>query len=326
MLDPRIRLRHLRCFLETARLGSLTAAANAMNVSQPAASKTIKELEQILGRPLFDRSARRLSLTPAGKVFQQHTGAALIELTRGQDLVTGVPRVAKRVAAGVLPTAATTLMPHAALAFREAFPTCLLRVSTGPNWLLMSQLREGALDLVVGRMGPAKVMEGLSFQPLYSEQITAIVRPGHPLCDQADAAFQLSDYPLIVPPSGAVISHRVQAMLTRHSVPVGTQAFETVSLAFGRGLVLGSDAVWFISRGVVATELAEGRLAELPIEEDTLGAPVGISTREDGSLSAEHLGLLAALRAASSRIAGETTYSGNGPNMGTPEAVSKTSS
>ncbi|MEL6571220.1 MAG: pca operon transcription factor PcaQ [Pseudomonadota bacterium] len=302
MLDPRIRLRHLRCFLETARLGSLTAAANAMHVSQPAASKTIKELEQILGRPLFDRSARRLTLTPAGKVFQQHTGAALIELARGQDLVTGVPRVAKRVAAGALPTAATTLMPSASLAFREAFPTCLLRVSTGPNWLLMSQLREGSLDLVVGRMGPAKVMEGLSFQPLYSEKIIAIVRPSHPLCNIADAAARLSEYPIIVPPSGAVISHQVQAMLTRHSIPVGTQAFETVSLAFGRGLVQRSNAIWFISRGVVAAELAEGSLAELPIEENALGAPVGISTREDGSLSEEQEGLIAALRSASSSM------------------------
>ena len=74
MLDHRIRIRHLRCFLETARLGSLSAAADAMNVSQPAASKTIRELEEVLGKPLFDRSHRRLSLTAAGRVFQQHAG------------------------------------------------------------------------------------------------------------------------------------------------------------------------------------------------------------------------------------------------------------
>ncbi len=299
MLDPRIRLRHLRCFLETARLGSLTAAAAAMNVSQPAASKTIKELEQILGRPLFDRGARRLALTPAGKVFQQHTGAGLIELARGQDLVVGTPRVTKRVVAGVLPTAGTTLMPRAALAFRSAFPTCLLRVSTGPNWLLMSQLREGALDLVVGRMGAAKVMEGLSFQPLYTEKIAAIVRPDHPLTHREDAATELDNYPLVVPPPGAVIARHVQALLTRQGVPVGGHAFETVSLAIGRGIVQGSDAIWLISRGVAASELADGSLVELPLAEDAFGAPVGISTRDDGALSDEQMGLLAALRAAS---------------------------
>ncbi|MDO7732803.1 MAG: LysR family transcriptional regulator, partial [Paracoccaceae bacterium] len=65
MLDHRIRLRHLRCFLETAQLGSLSAAARVLRISQPAASKTIRELEDILGRALFDRAARRLSLTSA---------------------------------------------------------------------------------------------------------------------------------------------------------------------------------------------------------------------------------------------------------------------
>lgn len=299
MLDVRIRLRHLRCFLETARLGSLTAAAQSMNVSQPAASKTIKELEAILGRPLFDRSARRLSLTPAGKVFQQHTGAGMIELGRAQDLVLGSPQVAKKIAAGVLPTAATDLMPRAALAFREDFPNCMLRVSTGPNWLLMSQLREGALDLVVGRMGPAKVMEGLSFQPLYAEPIVAIVRPGHPLHLFKNPADHFKDYPLIVPPSGAVVAQQVRTLLSRYAVPVGTQSFETVSLAFGRKLVQSSDAIWFISRGVVAREIEDGSLAQLPFAEDSLGAPVGISTRLDGGLSEEQKGLLAALKAAS---------------------------
>ena len=87
MLDQRIKLRHLRSFLETARLGSLSAAATDMHISQPAMSKTIKELEDILGTQLFDRSSRRLSLTQAGRVFQQHVGTGMIALRRAQQLV-----------------------------------------------------------------------------------------------------------------------------------------------------------------------------------------------------------------------------------------------
>lgn len=297
MLDHRIRLRHLRCFLETARLGSLTVAAQTLNVSQPAASKTLRELEDILGLPLFDRTGRRLRLTAAGQVFQQHAGSAMIELDRAQDLVRNAPRRSTRVTVGALPTAATTLLPQAALAFRDRFPECLLRVTTGPNWLLMSQLREGALDLVVGRMAGATGMEGLTFRPLYSERIAAIVRPGHPLLGQPVPMGALADYPLILPPPGAAIAGAVRSYLARQGIAPGSQAYETVSLAFGRRVVQGSDAVWFISLGVVSVELAKGELAELTTGEDLPAGPAGISMRGDGMLTPEQAGFVKALEA-----------------------------
>jgi len=280
MIDPRIRLRHLRCFLETARLGSLSAAAGALNVSQPAASKTIKELEAILGRDLFDRTGRRLVLTKSGRLFQQHGGAAMLELARAADLVKDAPPQATRLSVGVLPTATTDLLPRAALAFKDAHPNCLLRVSTGPNWLLMSQLREGQLDLVVGRMSSAEVMAGLSFSPLYAEGICVAVRADHPILRDDDPLKTLGDYPLILPPPGAVISPLVRAFLSRHGIGAQGATFETVALAFGRKVLQSSDAVWFISEGVVQDEIAAGILATLPLS-GLPGGPVGISTRAD---------------------------------------------
>lgn len=298
MTDPRLRLRHLRCFLETARLGSLSAAATAMNVTQPAASKTLRELEEILGKPLFDRTRRRLTLNSAGRVFQTHAGAAMVALERAEALVRDAPAQTVRLSVGVLPTAATALMPRAALAFRAAHPACLLRVSTGPNWLLMSQLREGSLDLVVGRMGSAQVMEQLSFIQLYSEEIAAIVRPGHPALAAARPQKALADYPLILPPPGAVIAPLVRAYLARLDISAHAAAFETVSLAFGRRVVGASDAIWFISHGVVQDELSAGTLARLPLDGGLRGGPVGISMRAEGPSRPEETALLQALEAA----------------------------
>ena len=295
MVDHRIRIRHLRCFLETARLGSLSAAAGVLNVSQPAASKTIRELEDILGKPLFDRTHRRLALTSVGRVFQQHAGAAMAELSRAQSLVMDTPSQITRLSVGVLPTAATSLMPRAALAFRDSHPNCLLRVSTGPNWLLMSQLRESSLDLVVGRMGNAEVMQHLSFHHLYSEDIAAVVRPGHSLIDTDQPMGALEGYPLLLPPPGAVIAPLVRALLSRHGVTSQSAAFESVSLAFGRRVVQSSDAVWFISRGVVEDELDAGTLRTLPLGNDLRGGPIGISMRSDGVLTDEQTGLIRAL-------------------------------
>jgi LysR family pca operon transcriptional activator len=103
LIDPRIKLRHVVCFLEVAQLKSVVRAADALNMSQPAATKTIQELEEILGVQLFDRSHRNLLLTPAGEQFQRYTASSLSALRQGIDSV----RIAERdtiVRVGALPT------------------------------------------------------------------------------------------------------------------------------------------------------------------------------------------------------------------------------
>ncbi|MCX7644774.1 MAG: pca operon transcription factor PcaQ [Rhodobacteraceae bacterium] len=302
-LDPRLRLRHIACFLEIAQSGSVVAAADALAVTQPAVSKTLRELEEILGQRLFDRAGRRLRLNAAGMLFQQAAGAALAELTRAQNAVRRVRLDTVRIAAGVLPTAATDLMPRAAIAFREAHPNCVLRVSTGPNWLLLSQLREGSLDLVVGRMAEADRMAGLSFRQLYQEEVVAVVRPGHPLLAGGGDPRRLQDFPLILPPRGAVIAATVRSWLVSIGLPAEAAAWESVSLAFGRGVVQGSDAVWFISRGVVAEELRRGALVALRLHAPMQAGPLGVSRRAGAPPSAEVDALVATLERVARELA-----------------------
>lgn len=295
MLHPNLRLRHLHCFLETARQGSLSAAADALHVSQPAASKTIRDLEEILKTQLFDRSGRRLTLTPAGKLFQQHAGAALADLAQAQDMILAPLQPRRKLAIGALPTAATGLLPLAALRLQAARPDCTLRVSTGPNWLLLSQLREGAIDLVVGRMPPTGNFEGLTFRQLYWERVVPVVRPGHPL-DRTDwDPLMLSRYPLMLPPKGAVIAASVSAWFHAIGISDPIPAYENVSLAFGRGVVRNSDTIWFISEGVVRPEIEAGLLSILPVQDGLLGGPVGISLRRDDPPSADLSALIDAI-------------------------------
>lgn len=299
MLHNHLRLRHLRCFLETARLGSLSAAAEALHVSQPAASKTVRELEEILGAQLFDRTGRKLVLTAAGRVYQTHAGAALADLERGQKQVLSPPPERPRLHVGVLPTAATGLVPRAALAFRDTHPEVLLDVMTGPNWLLLSLLREGQLDLVVGRMPPAGNSDGLHFRRLYWERVVPVVRAGHPLLlrktwDYAD----LTLYPLMLPPPGALIANSVRIWLHSVGITDPQPAYENVSLSFGREVVARSDTVWFISEGVVRAEIETGALVILPIRNDLLGGPVGISLRADHEADPPAQALILALERA----------------------------
>ena len=174
-LDPRIKLRHLVCFVEVARSRSVLAAAETLNMSQPSATKTIKELEAALGETLFDRSGRRLALTATGQLFQHYAETSLLALGQGVDALRGA-RTDEIVKIGALPTVSARILPTAVQHFTSRGLPVRTRIITGPNAYLLSLLRVGDVDLVIGRMADPGSIEGLSFEYLYSERIVFAVR------------------------------------------------------------------------------------------------------------------------------------------------------
>jgi LysR family pca operon transcriptional activator len=286
LLDPRIKLRHIACFLEVARLKSVVAAADALAISQPAASKTIQELEELLGVALFDRSRRSLFLSPFGEVFQRYAAASVAALRQGVDSIAQAQTDAVIVKVGALPTVSARILPRAVEQFTAQGLRARARIITGPNDYLLSLLRLGDVDIVIGRMAEPGAMTGFSFEHLYSEKVVLVVRAGHPLL--AARPFNLTmieAYQALMPPPGSVIRPIVERLLVSHGVTQMRDEVETVSNAFGRNFTRLSDAVWIISEGVVAEDVAEGHLVPLPVDTaETLG-PVGFTTRTDTTLS-----------------------------------------
>ncbi|SON53835.1 Galactose-binding protein regulator [Hartmannibacter diazotrophicus] len=282
LFDRRIKLRHIVCFLEVARLKSVGGAATLLGVTQPAASKTILELEDILGVALFDRSRRNLSLTEAGEVFLRYAGAGVTALRQGIDSIDQAQSGGLVVKVAALPTASARILPDAVRRFTAEGLKCRVRVVTGPNAYLLSLLRLGDADFVVGRMAAPEEMTGFSFEHLYSEEVRLVVRAGHPLLDRKPFDFAMIErYPVLMPPPGSIIRPVVERLLIAHGIARIKDEVETVSNAFGRSFTRSSDAIWIISEGVVTEDLAEGRLAILPLDtSETLG-PVGLTTRTD---------------------------------------------
>lgn len=278
-IDPRIKLRHLSCFWEVARHKSVVAGADALHISQPAASKTIKELEDILGGALFDRSHRNLILSPLGDTFFRYAATALAALRQGITAVRGADED-PILRVGALPTVSAGILPKAVLSLLKDYPNHRCRIITGPNDYLLHQLRTAEVDLVIGRMVQPEQMLGLSFEHLYFERVVMAVRPDHPLLSHTPFALRdIQAYQVLMPTPDAVIRTRVDQLLLAHGVGELRNGVETVSNTFGRSFVRQSDAVWLISEGVVAQDVVDGQLALLPVDMgETLG-PVGFTTR-----------------------------------------------
>jgi LysR family transcriptional regulator, pca operon transcriptional activator len=303
MLPASIKLRHLNTFAEVARLSSVARAADALHVSQPAITKTIRELEQALGIALVAREGRGIRITHDGEVFLQHATAALTALRHGINSVSGErPEASPPVRIGALPTVSSRIMPPAIKRFLEDPRAGRVEISTGDNDRLLEQLRLGELDLVVGRLAAPDKMTGLTFEHLYSEKIAFVVRPGHALLVAKPFKPEaLLAYPVLMPTRRSIIRQPVEQFLIARGLDTAKGRIDTVSDSFGRAFVKHTDAVWIISEGVIHADLAEGQLAKLPIDTSETKGPVGLTMVADITAPPNLLALVQAIRWAATR-------------------------
>lgn len=287
MIDQRIKFRHLRTFVEVARQRSVTSAANVLHISQPAVTKTIRELEETLGVSLFQRDGRGILITNQGEIFLRHAGTAVDSVRQGVDsLARSGDGAGPAIRVGALPTASARIMPEAIRMYLDENKVTTVKIVTGENAVLLDQLRLGELDLVVGRLAAPDKMTGFFFEHLYSEKVVFVVRPGHPLLETgADVFSQLGAFPLLMPTRGSIIRPFVERFLITNAAPTNLREIETVSDTFGRAFARSCDAIWAISEGVVAQDLVDGALIALPFDTNETRGPVGLTMRTDIAIS-----------------------------------------
>lgn len=281
-MDRRIKFRHLQAFVGIARAKSLKRAAEQLNLTQPAISKTLKDLEGILDVSLMDRGRAGVKLTAEGDVLLQFAEQSLAALQSGLTSIKTIGTVDGPILTiGSLPSVSSGLLPKALMKFRSMSPESVVQVVEGPHDYLTDRLRAGELELVIGRLGMPESMTGLSFTQLYSEDVAIVTAPNHPLA-KATQLEQLQGFPVVYPPHNSAIRPLVARMMIASGLPLFADRIESSSAALGKAMALGSShAIWFISRGVVDADLAAGNLVALDIATTPTAGPVGIMARSE---------------------------------------------
>jgi LysR family pca operon transcriptional activator len=302
--DPDIKFRHLQTFVEVARQKSVMRAAEILHVSQPAVTRTIRELEAALGVAVIERDGRGIRVTQFGDVFLRHAGASLTALRQGVDSVSQERLGQIRpIRVGALPTVSSRIMPRAMVLFLKQAIGSKVRIVTGETATLLEQLRRDELDLVVGRLAAPEKMAGFSFEHLYSEPVVFVVRAGHPILSADIPRFDnLQDFPVLMPNQSSIIRPIIDRFLIAHGVAGLPVQIETVSDSFARAFTRMSDAVWIISEGVIAADLAEGSLVALPFDTAETKGPVGLTMRTDVLPSLPLSLMMAAIRETSATV------------------------
>lgn len=297
LFSQRIRLRHLHTFVAVAQQGTLGRAAETLNLSQPALSKTLNELEQLTGTRLFERGRLGAQLTLVGEQFLTHAVKVLDALnTAGQALIRkeGVNNDVVRI--GALPTAALGVLPAVIGQFHQQQKDVTLQVATMNNTMLLAALKSGDIDLGIGRMSDPELMTGLNYELLFLESLKLVVRPDHPLLHENITLSRVLEWPVVVSPKGTVPRQNAETLLQSQGCKMPAGCIETLSASLSRQLTVDFNYIWFVPSGAVKDDLRRGVLTALPIATQGQGEPIGILTRVDTPLSSGAQTLLSAVR------------------------------
>ncbi|HGY2286116.1 TPA: LysR substrate-binding domain-containing protein [Klebsiella aerogenes] len=297
LFSQRIRLRHLHTFVAVAQQGTLGRAAETLNLSQPALSKTLNELEQLTGTRLFERGRLGAQLTLVGEQFLTHAVKVLDALnTAGQALNRKEGMNSDVVRIGALPTAALGILPTVIGQFHKQQKDITLQVATMNNTMLLAGLKSGDVDIGIGRMSDPELMSGLNYELLFLESLKLVVRPGHPLLQETVTLSRVMEWPVVVSPKGTIPRQNAETLLQSQGCKIPPGCIETLSASLSRQLTVDYDYVWFVPSGAVKDDLCRGLLTSLPIATEGAGEPIGILTRVDASLSQGAQTLLSAIR------------------------------
>lgn len=298
---PHISLRQIQLAIAIAERGSVLKAAEALNIAQPTASKLLRDMEQEVRQPLFQRSNRGMLPTEAGTEFIRHGRVILSQLDYAtqalNDLATGT---GGRVTIGTLLTASATVLPDALAHVRRERRNVILKVVEGTFDHLSTLLRTGELDLVVGRLARSTHLTDMEEELLFSDVPSIIVRRDHPLCAAQPLTLgRLLSEDWILPPHETILRYDVDQLFVLEGLRPPVPKIESVSFLTNRWLQLNTDMVSVWPRSVVEAD-GEG-LVTLDTQPRFQLSEVGVYTRRDALLSPAAEATIQALRDASLR-------------------------
>lgn len=281
LLRKDINVRHLLLVQALWETRSVRKAANRLNITQPAATKLLAELERRLEVRLFERSATGIQPTAYADALARHAVTVLSHLDHaGQELRALKAQQGGKLVVGTMLVGSVDLVPDAVRDLKAQMPGLTVEVREVPLQGLARGVRDGTFDLAVGRVLEGADTYGLTVEALYEEPMTVIAGARHPLRRKRAALLRaLAAHSWVWPYTGESYRRRLDEMFKMHCDATPTDVVESNSLPVILGLVSRSDRLAVVPESV-ARLLEQLRLAErLGLEVPVPSSLVGVVSR-----------------------------------------------
>ncbi len=296
-----MRLGQLRDFLAILDAGSVRAAARSLELSQPALTKSLRQLEAELGIKLFQRTPTGMVPTRFGKMLSVRARVVRAELQKAEEELGRLHGTRRgSVAIGMGAVVATLVMPSAIKQFRMQFPDARVRVMEGLPHALLPLVRDETLDLVVGARPSGALDSAFRFRPLFRSPRAVVARKGHPRANARSIA-ELADADWAgLPPFGHWSA--THAPMTHPILQNARQLLECSSYNSVVALLANTDMIAILSRRLLTEPHAREYLQEIKVREKLPSFSVGLFSRADTPLTAAAAAMAKALTATSRRL------------------------
>jgi LysR family transcriptional regulator, regulator of abg operon len=276
-----MKVHQLRYLATVAAEGSIRAAARSLGLSQATVTQGLRELETHAEIALLTRHGHGIALTPAGQELLVHAQRVTAQLREAEEALARHrdSGATQRLSVGVTPWVAQTLLARVVPAFRAALPHVQLEFFDGLSALAYPKLREGSLDLMIGRIAPDDAMQGLQAMPLFSYDMTVVARLGHPRSAARSLAELLEDDWILnfAPIERAMI---LDNLFGQHGIEPPRQRIHLAhSASLMLTLVQQTDMLSFCPWPLVETASLRDRLVALPLRERFRSHLVGVVRR-----------------------------------------------
>ncbi|MDB5872349.1 MAG: transcriptional regulator, LysR family [Ramlibacter sp.] len=283
----RVRTRQLMLVAQLDAERNLGRAAGAMNISQPAATKLLQQLEDAMGVSLFTRQARGMAPTPCGEVLVRYAkqmltdfGFARKEMVALRSGLRGTLRL------GSVPGAVPELLGPALVEYKQRHPRVAVSVIVDTSDVMLAQLGRGEVDLVLGRLTEGAHEDEFAGVPLLEEAQVVVVRADHPLLGGGPVSLRdLVRWPWVLQPPGSPQRSRFESALREAGLHTRLNITETASTIVTTVLLEISDMAAVMPASLAGHYARLGVLSVLPLELPLQVPSIHLITRRNRSLS-----------------------------------------
>ena len=290
LLKAGLKLNHLRMIVTIEDLGQISAAAESMNMSQPAASRMLSEMESIVKSPLYERVARGVVLTSFGLALAKRARKILLELREaGREL--GALRTGKggSVFLGAVTAPAISLVVPAIQRVTRTYPGIEINIEVENSNVLARELLAARHDFIISRIPDDLDPRLFMAHEIGVEKACLVVRNGHPLLEKGIASLQdLAAYDWVFQPPGTLLRRKVEDIFLTAGVPLPENVVNTSSLLLTLAVVCKTDAI-----APIALDMAQficgqtskaGESSILPIDFDIDVRPYSLITARERAM------------------------------------------